>query len=349
MIQTTTSKTFDLNILNKLGNYHKKLMSELENLIDTFETDKDIYEYTNTYLKHNNLSKAFPIGISINHIIAHDSFHESNIKKLKKGDFIKIDVGIIELGNIIDSARTFVYKLKAPQCITDCKIIANSIEESISKDIMQGKPILIQKISALTNTLINLKGYNALDYLGGHTIEYGKVHGKHLILNKPLKLLPKEASMFIDSNATIEEGEMFAIEIYIGEKKSGGNMIRSSTINITHYQINDLIDSIDSIDSTNSTNSTNSIDSTNSTTLSKLKPNEKEVLDKIIKNTNMLAYDYTEHLKYDSKIIEKLINTNYIIKHEALEFKSNTGEKIKYIQYEDCFIILNNKLINLSR
>ena len=320
-------ETFNLDILKKLGNYHKKLMEELDKIINTFETNKDIYNYINEYLISNNLSKAFPIGISINHVIAHDSFHESLIKKLKVGDFIKIDVGMIELGNIIDSARTFVYKSDLPQCVIDCKTIAKSVEESISKDIIEGKPVLIQKISALTNALITMKGYNALDYLGGHTIEYGKVHGSHYILNKPLKLLPKEAQMFIDPAATIEEGEMFAIEIYIGEKKSNGTMIKSTTLPVTHYQVNDEI--------------TKDI-------LEKLKPNEKEIFEKIKLETRGLAYEYTTHSNYNTQIVNKLIKENYIIKHEALEFKSSSKEKIKYIQYEDCFIIKDNQLYNLS-
>jgi len=320
-------ETFNLEILKKLGNYHKKLMNELDKQINTFETNKDIYNYINEYMISNNLLKAFPIGISINHVIAHDSFHESSIKKLKVGDFIKIDVGLIELGNIIDSARTFVYKSDLPQCVIDCKTIAKSVEESISKDIIEGKPILIQKISALTNALITIKGYNALDYLGGHTIEYGKVHGSHYILNKPLKLLPKEAQMFIDHTATIEEDEMFAIEIYIGEKKSNGTMIKSTTIPITHYQVNDEI---------------------TKDMLEKLKLNEKELFEKIKLETKGLVYEYTIHSNYNTQIINKLIKENYIIKHEALEFKSNSKEKIKYIQYEDCFIIKNNQLYNLS-
>lgn len=320
-------ETFNLEILKKLGNYHKKLMRELDELINTFETNRDIYNYINKYLISNNLSKAFPIGISINHIIAHDSFHESSIKKLKVGDFIKIDVGLIELGNIIDSARTFVYKSDLPQCIIDCKTIAKSVEESISKDIIEGKPVLIQKISALTNALITIKGYNALDFLGGHTIEYGKVHGSHYILNKPLRLLPKEAQMFIDHTATIEEGEMFAIEIYIGEKKSNGIMIKSNTIPVTHYQVNDEM---------------------TKDVLEKLKPNEKEIFEKIKLETKGLVYEYTTHSNYNTLIINKLIKENYIIKHEALEFKSSSKEKIKYIQYEDCFIIKDNQLYNLS-
>jgi methionine aminopeptidase len=84
---------------------------------DLANTNKDIYDYIDNYIKKNNLSKAFPIGISINYVIAHDSFHESNVVNLKKGDFIKIDVGLIEDGNIIDCARTFVYKSEIPQCI----------------------------------------------------------------------------------------------------------------------------------------------------------------------------------------------------------------------------------------
>jgi methionine aminopeptidase len=320
-------ETFNLEILNKLGNYHKKLMVKLYESINTFETNKDIYEYINKYLKENNLMKAFPIGISINHIIAHDSFHESSIKKLRVGDFIKIDVGLIELGNIIDSARTFVYKSNIPQCILDCKLITKSIEESISKDISEGKPVLIQKISELTNRLITMKDYNVLDFLGGHTIEYGKVHGKHYILNKPLKLLPKEASMFIDPIAIIGEGEMFAIEIYIGEKKALGTMIKSRTIPITHYQINDKL---------------------NFKLLAKLKPDEKEIFEKIKLDTRGLVYEYIIHSNYNIQIVNKLIDETYIIKHDPLEFKSNSNELIKYIQYEDCFIIKNNQLINLT-
>lgn len=320
-------KTFDLEILNKLGTYHKKLMFELEEQINNFQTNKDIYLYIDDYLRQNNLKKAFPIGISINHIVAHDSFHEHHIVNLYKDDFIKIDVGLIEYGNIIDSARTFIYKSDIPQCIKDCKLIAKQIEESISKDVIENKQIMIQKISALTNALITMKGYNVLDYLGGHTIEYGKVHGKHLILNKPLKLLPKEAHQFIDQNAKIENGEMFAIEIYIGEKKYDGNMIKNSTIPITHYQINDDI---------------------KDTEIKKLNLNEKEILNSIKSNTNGLAYEYFEHNNYDKQIIKKLIDKNFIIKHEPLEFTTKSKEKIKYIQYEDCFIISNNQLFNLS-
>jgi methionine aminopeptidase len=318
-----SDKIYNVDILEKLGNLHKILMKDLDESIDLVITNKDIYEHIDNYIKKNNLSKAFPIGISINHVIAHDSFHESNIMNLKKGDFIKIDVGLIEDGNIIDCARTFVYRSDIPQCINDCTQIAKSVEKFIEKQIEQEGKIQIQKISAMTNALVSSKGYDALDYLGGHTIEYGKVHGKHFILNKPLKLLPKEAEKFIDKFAEICEEEMFAIEIYIGEKKSSGNMIKSLSIPVTHYQVVEQSDI-------------------------KLNQEEKEIVNKIATITNYLVYDYTLHKDFNQKIIKKLIEIGVIIKHDALEFKSNSKEKIKYIQYEDCYLIRDGKLINLS-
>ncbi len=317
---------FDLEILNKLGNYHKKIMRELAIQIDLFQTNEDIYNYINNFLNINSLNKAFPIGISINHIIAHDSYHDSNLIKLKSGDFIKIDIGLIEQGNIIDSARTFTYK-SYHKSIDDCKSIAKSIEETLRNEIIEGKPILIQKISTLTNDLIMAKGYNALDYLGGHTIEYGKVHGKHIILNKPLTALPKEVEQFIDSKAQINQGEMFAIEIYIGEGNDQGYMFKSRTIPTTHFQLNENL-TIDKIN--------------------ELNLDEYEIFNKIKIMTNGLVYEHFIHKNLNVKIIQKLIEQNYIIKHEPLVFESKTGKKIKYVQYEDCFIILNNQLINLS-
>jgi len=321
------NKIFCLEILNKLGNLHRNLMSSLEKIINTFTTNKDIYEFINNYINNNNLSKAFPIGISINQVVAHDSFHEFNLIKLNKGDYIKIDVGLIESGNIIDCARTFVYNSEKTERINNSKIICETVENFIRNQIKLYGKIQIQKISEFINALIISHDYNNLNFLGGHTIEFGKVHGKHVILNKPLKILPKEAVKFIDSNAEIGDEEMFAIEIYIPENNTPGDIIKSITIPITHYQIN--LEEIPYI---------------------KLKENEKNILSQITKLTDNLVYEYFIHENFDSHIIRNLIEKNAIIKHNAIEFKCNNSKnKIKYIQYEDCFLIRDKQLFNLSK
>ena len=318
---------FSIEILNKLSNHHKKIMNLIKDQLNNFITNKDIYDFINNYYSDNNLKKAFPIGISINNIIAHDSFHVSNIIKLKKGDFIKIDLGLIESGNIIDSARTFVFKnIEYPQSILDSKVIAMEVEKFIRKELENNGKVSIQRISTLTNALIVAKGYSSLDFLGGHTIEFNKVHGSNYILNKPLKLLPIEALEYINPNAEIGTGEMFAIEIYIPEKKYAGTMIQNVSIPITHYQINQDKNILDF----------------------KLNLEEIEVYNKLRLETNNLVYEYIIHSKYPYSIIKKFIEKEIIIKHYPLEFKTETKEKIKYIQYEDCYIILNGELINLS-
>ena len=314
---------FDLIILEKLGTHHKNIMLMIKNNLNTWKTDKEIYDNITNYINSNNLNKAFPIGISINNIVAHDSYHESNIKKLNKGDYIKIDVGLEESGNIIDSARTFVYKESDSKVIIDSKDIIEKIEQYIQKELDTHGNILIQKISVLTNLLITTKGYNSVGMLGGHTIELGKVHGKKLILNQPLNLLPESAKQFIDSKAVISNGEMFALEIYVPEKKCQGELIQNISLPITHWELNSCIDNIE------------------------LNKDELEIYDKIKKNTKGLVYEYFEHKKYPKNIIDKMIEKNIIIKHWALDYKSNV--KIKFVQYEDCYIILNNKLICLSR
>ncbi len=321
---------FNLDILKKLGNHHKTLMSIISIQIDNFTSDKDIYEFINKYYKENNLSKAFPIGISINKVIAHNSYHEKSLTLLKPGDFIKIDFGIIEELNLIDGARTFIYKkLLVPENINksldDCKNIVLKIEDYIRKQIETDGKVLIQRISTLTNALILSKGYNSIGLLGGHTIELGKVHGSKLILNKPLNLLPSQALNFINATDEIGEEEMFAIEVYIPDEKTEGEMIQSIQIPITHYELDLML-----------------INNT------KLSTDEENVLDKITEETKGLVYEYHVHKKYSEKIIKELERKNIIKQHHALEFISKTRPEVKYVQYEDCYLVRDKKLINLT-
>jgi methionyl aminopeptidase len=318
---------FDINKLEILANHHKILMMDVKEKLETqvLKSNKELYDFITNYYTTNNLNKAFPIGISINNIIAHDSFHPNNIIIFKKNDFIKVDFGIEENGNIIDSARTIIYGEKEQHIsIIDCKEITMKIEEFIKNELEKHNKISIQKISIFTNLQIISKGYTALDFLGGHTIEKGCVHGKKLILNKPLNLLPDETKKYIDKNAEIAEGEMFAIEVYIPNMNTNGKMIQNRKLPITHFEID------------------------RDFKMNLLNVKEREIYNKLKEHTKGLPYEYHINEKYDKKIIKSLINKDAIIKHLPLEWIDNSND-IKYIQYEDCFIIKDNKLINLTK
>ena len=328
-INTQQEKTFNIDILKYLGNLHIQLMENLKNEINNFNTNKEIYEYINEYFIENGLEKSFPIGISINHVIAHDTYHEKNLITLASGDFVTIDVGFIEDGNVIDAARTFVYKGELHASIKDCESYVNKIEEYIRSELDKNNSVKIQKISKMTELLVAQGGYSGLDFLGGHDVELGKVHGSKLILNRPLTSLPAQASQLIDKDASLSKNEMFCIEIYMAERFAQGQMIKSTKIPMTHYELSDEID------------------------VEKMLPSEKKVYDSLLEETKGLAYDYNIHNDYsknDKKVINRMIEKGYIVAHHPLEYKSATGNMIKFTQHENTFIITDDcELINLTK
>lgn len=323
----TSQNNFNLEKLQFLANHHKILMLQIKNKIETseFKNNKNLYDFITNYISSNNLNKAFPVGISINNIIAHDSYHPEHLVIFNKGDYIKVDFGLEEEGNIIDSARTFIYgETNTTKDINDCKEIVEEIEKYINKELSINNKILIQKISVLTNIQIIQKGYNALDFLGGHNIEKGCVHGKKLILNKPLNLLPQECTNYIDKLAEMTEGEMFAIEVYIPNIKSNGTMVQNRKLPVTHFEID------------------------RDFKMNLLNVKERQIYQDLKEKTKGLPYEYHINDEYDKKVIKSLTNKEAIVKHLPLEWIDNLNN-IKYIQYEDCYIIKDNKLINLTK
>ena len=335
---------FNLDILTKLGTHHKKIMEQVKNNINSMKSNKELYNFINNYLNEHSINKAFPIGISINEIIAHDSYHKDNKIKFNDGDLIKVDIGLEEDGNIIDSARTYIYtplsnggiKEGDIEAVEICREIVKNVEIFIKNEYTNNKKINIQKISTEIYNNIITRGYHALDFLGGHTIEHGKVHGKKLILNKPLTHLPEQCKSFINPNDELVDGEMFAIEVFIPNKKTNGYMIQNDKLLITHYELNDkLVMGGTGLE-------------VEGTGLG-LAGAEGDVLKDIAIITKILPYEYRIHDKYDKYIIKSLINKGYIKKHLPLQWVDKDKKKVKYIHYEDCYIIDPvNGIINLS-
>lgn len=319
---------FDIEILKELGNTHIELMELLNIKMNDFNTNRDIYDYINAFVCENYLNLAFPIGISINQVIAHDTYHPNNLITLKEGDFVTIDVGFYKEGNIIDAARTFTYKNELHKSINDCKSYVDKIEDYIRNELNKNGFVNIQRISKMTELLVNTGGYTGVSYLGGHNVELGKVHGSKLILNKPLTSLHSQAANLVDKNATLSRGEMFCIEIYMGEKLAEGQMIKSTKIPVTHFELYDKVNK------------------------DKMTKREVEIYDSIMDETEGYAYNYSVHERFNKnkKILEEMIKKEYIIPHHPLEYKASMGTIIKFTQHENTFLINEkNKLINLTK
>lgn len=339
--------SFDLEILQKLASAHNKLFTEIKTNLHTFKTNRDLYFFIDNYINVNNLKKAFPIGISVNNIIAHDSYHVNHIIKFSVDDTIKVDVGFIELGNIIDSARTFIYSNTLNTLLNtlcdDARTICLDTEQFIQNEFNRTNTCTIQSISEFIYNNICSKNYTCPELLGGHLIEYGKVHGKHLILNTPITQLEKTIPTihnFIDSTASIEENSMFAIEIYLPLDSNSfngkGTMVQNVNIPVTHYQIQELDD----------------------VQIKSLNKEELKYYNLIKSHSDNLAFEYTlfEELKCKNQIVKSLEKKGALETHRALEFvyknKQNPVSN-KIVQYEDCFFVKRNEdgtqVINLTK
>jgi hypothetical protein len=103
-------------------------------------------------------------------------------------------------------------------------------------------------------------------------------------------------------------------------------MIQNTKLLVTHYEVNEKY------------------------SMENLSEKEFIVLENIIKITKLLPYEYIIHDNYDKYVIKSLLEKGKIIKHLPLEWIDKSKKKIKYIQYEDCFIIdKDDNIINLSK
>jgi methionyl aminopeptidase len=205
------------------------------------ETEKLILTACNqnskTYYTHGGSSGiAFPVGVNVNNVIAHDSkiVAMKDDRKLKEGDLVKIDIGIHINGNIIDSAFSHIVgnddSIKKP-------LLDASMDSMYTAIKMCGVDQRLYEMSETIEEIIksyeiNITGAGdtlpiiPIDGIGGHDIKQYRIHGNKLILSK--------ANIDVQGDMKMEENETYAIETYA---TSGTGKIKqhSNFYNATHF------------------------------------------------------------------------------------------------------------------
>ena len=106
---TNSSKFRKAAIIHRLARAHaKKLLVNGEKYIDVVKSIENIIHKLSGSIGEYNNNIAFPIGLSVNEIAAHDTAMEEDTRVLKNGDIVKCDIGVHVDGNIIDSAFTHI-------------------------------------------------------------------------------------------------------------------------------------------------------------------------------------------------------------------------------------------------
>lgn len=192
----------------------------------------------------NSAGIAFPVGVNINNVVAHDSkisllnSNREDLRKFYSGDVVKIDIGVHVNGRIIDSAFTHI--VTDQPGIHDKENIYNSVLEASRDSVfnaikMAGPDQRLDEMSESISEIINSyevsMGSETLSIkpikgIGGHNIKHYQIHGNKLILSEP--------DYEIQGDQRMEEDEIYAIETYAST--GYGVMTQNSEIDrCTHY------------------------------------------------------------------------------------------------------------------
>lgn len=213
----TAQETPDDNLTNyrNAAEVHRNMRKELRNKINVDMSYKDFValaetsmgEHIQKYLKiDTKFGFAFPLGISVNEILAHDTSMINDERKFKAGDVVKVDLGIHIDGCIIDSAFTVAIENNSYDPLLEA-----SKDATYTGICLSGADARIYEISEMIYEVIESyeledeTPIRAVHGLGGHDILPYKVHGKKLVLCVPHKS---------QENMIMEEGEFYAIETY---------------------------------------------------------------------------------------------------------------------------------------
>lgn len=231
---------YKINCLRKSADIHKQARKYLQKCLKPNMSYRDICQtvenkveelFLTCYPDDKDKGMGFPVGISANDIVAHDSCNIIDDRKISKNDIIKIDFGTHYNGYIIDSAFSVYFDNKFDN-------LAKATHEATCSTIkMVGVDMLVSELSKNIQEIIEsyeieLDGkiypIKSVKNLGGHNIEQYKIHGGTLILNGFTPINP---------TVRIKEDTIYAIETFATTGK--GYVVENNNLETNHFMMND--------------------------------------------------------------------------------------------------------------
>ena len=179
---------------------------------DLLKVDANVLEISRRieeFISEKKGKPGFPVQISINDIAAHYTALPEDTMQLKKGDLVKLDLGVHIEGYIGDTALTIEVESNKNQDLIKAS------KEALNQAIKLCKPgIKVCEIGEAVNETISSLGFKVIRNLSGHKIDRYILHSNISIPN------------FNNNDKTrLEEGMVVAIEPFattgIGLVKEG--------------------------------------------------------------------------------------------------------------------------------
>lgn len=155
----------------------------------------EVAEYAENRIEDLGARPAFPCNISLNEVASHYT-PEDNAARFKKGDVVKIDIGVHVEGYIADTAVTIEAGTdNHSELIKSCKEALENAIAAVKDQAQTGA------IGSIIEETIKKRGFNPVNDLTGHSLERYKLHGGIAI--------PNYRSLF---SRQIKKDMVFAIE-----------------------------------------------------------------------------------------------------------------------------------------
>ena len=182
----------------KANKISKKVFKEVEGRIKEGEKLLHLAEFIEKKIKELGGKCAFPPNLSVNEITAHYTPDIDDNTILKKGDLIKVDVGIHINGYISDRARTYCVGENSHELI---KVAHEALKEAL-KMIVPGNRVW--QVSEVVEEVVTSYGYQPVRNLSGHGLGRFQIHADPTIPNSKNSI-----------NYEFEEGQAIAMEVFV--------------------------------------------------------------------------------------------------------------------------------------
>ncbi len=174
---------------------------------------KDVTKKTEDFVLKQGAKLAFPVQLSLNNKAAHCYAGNESEEVFKRGDLVKLDVGVHIDGFIGDSALSI--NLGGDDDLELIRASKDALREAIS---MMRPGVKLREIGMAVEEVIVGYGFNPIRNLSGHEVEQWNLHAGMIIPNYDNK-----------SETVLEEGKVFAVEPFastgsgkVDEGKLGG-------------------------------------------------------------------------------------------------------------------------------
>ena len=167
----------------------------------------ELVESIESRIRDEGAELAFPLNVSLNEDAAHDTASPGDERHFKRGDVVKLDLGVHVDGYIADTATTVD--------LGNNSLLLQASEAALASAIRMVKPgVSAGEIGAVIQGEIESRGYRPIANLTGHGLDQYELHRAPTI--------PNVGNM---GGTILEEGMTFAIEPFattgsghVGEK-----------------------------------------------------------------------------------------------------------------------------------